>query len=244
MSDKNLWRGIIPPGNAKIWRYMDFAKFISMLDKEALFFSGADKLGDPFEGSFPKANINKRRGVWTTQISGNAPPSLSEYYRLFVQRTAINCWHLNDYESDAMWKLYLKSGEGIAIQSSIGRLIASLKKYAQSKIYVYRVEYVDYETFKIPEDSLSPYFYKRISFKHENELRAVIQIDREGQINADKIPFINGVYVPVDLEKLIERVYVSPTCPDWQKEATQSIIDQYELDRRVRRSKLSEQPKY
>lgn len=74
--------------------------------------------------------------------------------------------------------------------------------------------------------------------------RAVIQKDREGQINADKIPFINGIYIPVDLEKLIERVYVSPTCPDWQKEATQSIMDKYELNRRVRRLKLSEQPRY
>ncbi len=36
---------------------MDFAKFISILDKEALFFSSADKLGDPFAGSFPKANV-------------------------------------------------------------------------------------------------------------------------------------------------------------------------------------------
>lgn len=245
MSSKNFWEGITPPRNAKIWRYMDFAKFISTLDKEALFFSTADKLGDPFEGSFPKANVDKRRGVWTTQISGaNAPPSLSEYYRLFVQRTAVNCWHLNDYESDAMWKLYLNMGEGIAIQSNVGRLISSLKKYTQDKIHMYRVEYVDYETFKIPEDSLSPYFYKRISFKHENEFRAVIQKDREGQIKADKIPFINGIYIPVDLEKLIERVYVSPTCPDWQKEATQSIMDIYELNRRVRRSKLSEQPRY
>lgn len=244
MSSKKFWRGITPPGNAKIWRYMDFPKFISLLHKEALFFSGADKLGDPFEGSFPKANINKRRGVWTTLINGNALPSLSEYYGLFVQRTAINCWHLNDYESDAMWKLYLKSGDGIAIQSSVGRLIASSKKYTQNEIHVFRVEYVDYDTFKIPEDSLAPYFYKRISFKHENELRAVIQIDREGQINANRLPFINGIYVPVDLEKLIKRVYVSPTCPDWQKEATQSIINKYELDRRIKRSKLSEQPKY
>lgn len=244
MGKKNLWRGITPPSEAKIWRYMDFPKFVSLLQREALFFSSADKLGDPFEGSFPKANVNRRRSVWTARINGDAPSSLSEYYRLFVQRTAVNCWHLNDYESDAMWKLYLKSGDGIAIQSSVGRLIASLKEYTQNTIYVYRVEYVDYETFKIPEDSLSPYFYKRISFKHENELRAVIQVDRESQINADKLPFVSGIYVPTDLDKLIQKVYVSPTCPDWQREAAQSIIDQFEVDRRVRRSKLSEQPSY
>ena len=29
--------------NAKIWRYMDFTKFVSMLDKSALFFTRVDK---------------------------------------------------------------------------------------------------------------------------------------------------------------------------------------------------------
>ena len=42
-----------PKDNSKIWRYMDFTKFIDMLDKSALFFTRVDKLGDPFEGSCP-----------------------------------------------------------------------------------------------------------------------------------------------------------------------------------------------
>ena len=109
---------------------------------------------------------------------------------------------------------------------------------------MYRVEYVDYETFRIPEDSLTPYFYKRISFKYETEFRAVIQRDREKRIKADKLSFNNGIYVPVDIDKLIERVYISPTCPNWQKDVTQSLLDKYGLNRRVRRSKLSQQPEY
>ena len=46
--------------NAKIWRYLDFTKFVSMLEKKALFFVRADKLGDQFEGSFSKANLELR----------------------------------------------------------------------------------------------------------------------------------------------------------------------------------------
>ncbi len=34
----------------RIWRYMDFTKFVSMLHSESLFFCRADKLSDPFEG--------------------------------------------------------------------------------------------------------------------------------------------------------------------------------------------------
>ena len=35
----------------KIWRYMDFAKFVSFLSKRSLYFCRVDKLGDPFEGT-------------------------------------------------------------------------------------------------------------------------------------------------------------------------------------------------
>ena len=38
--------------NIKIWRYLDFTKFVSYLDRKALFFTRADKLDDRFEGKF------------------------------------------------------------------------------------------------------------------------------------------------------------------------------------------------
>lgn len=38
--------------NAKIWRYIDFTKFVSLIDSQELFFARADKFDDPFEGSF------------------------------------------------------------------------------------------------------------------------------------------------------------------------------------------------
>ena len=43
----------IPPDDVVLWRYMDFTKFVSLLEKSALFFPRADKLGDPFEGYWP-----------------------------------------------------------------------------------------------------------------------------------------------------------------------------------------------
>lgn len=49
-----------PPKDAILWRYMDFVKFISLLETNTLFFARADKLGDPFEGSFPKKNATVR----------------------------------------------------------------------------------------------------------------------------------------------------------------------------------------
>jgi len=48
--------------------------------------------------------------------------SMSEINRNWPKFNAINCWHMNDHESAAMWKLYLKSDEGIAIQSTYRKL--------------------------------------------------------------------------------------------------------------------------
>ncbi len=40
----------LPENNPKIWRYMDFTKFMDMLDKESIFFTRSDKFDDKFEG--------------------------------------------------------------------------------------------------------------------------------------------------------------------------------------------------
>jgi hypothetical protein len=52
-----------PPRDPKatIWRYTDFTKFLSLLDSSALFFSGVDLLGDPFEGLYPSSNLELER---------------------------------------------------------------------------------------------------------------------------------------------------------------------------------------
>lgn len=38
----------------------------------------------------------------------------------------ISCWHMNEYESAAMWKLYAKSSDAIAIQTTFQKLCESI----------------------------------------------------------------------------------------------------------------------
>lgn len=38
---------------AVIWRYIDFAKLVSLLESQSLHLARADVLDDPFEGSIP-----------------------------------------------------------------------------------------------------------------------------------------------------------------------------------------------
>jgi len=228
-----------PPENeqAKIWRYMDFIEFVSLLDKKALFFARVDKLGDPFECSYTKA----------TRLTSVIHKGV--YFRLFAKNlvihTAINSWHINEYESAAMWKLYLQNNEGIAVQSTFNRLKNSF--LGEKEIRIGKVQYIDYETAIIQDDN---FFYaflnKRKSFEHERELRAIVSVTptAEGITDFSKPTIDNGIYIPVNLDSLIENIYVAPTCPKWINELIISITNKYELNTDVLQSKLDEKPIY
>jgi len=224
--------------NVQIWRYMDFTKFVSLLDKSALFFSRVDRLDDPFEGSYSKANIPLRPIVYDTQE--NELKGLSELIQRARELFAVNCWHLNDYESAAMWKLYLKSGGGIAIRSTFNRLKNCLMDETPD-VYIGEVKYIDYERDFMGEGNvLSPLMYKRESFEHERELRAVVQVPSEN----GKALFSDGLFISVDLDTLIDKIYLAPTSPKWLFELVESMTRKYGLDKEVIQSSLDDVPVY
>ncbi len=53
----------IQPANeeVKVWRYIDFTKLVSLIDTRRLYFTRADRFEDPFEGSWPKINVEARK---------------------------------------------------------------------------------------------------------------------------------------------------------------------------------------
>jgi len=224
--------------NAVIWRYLDFTKFVSLIDRKALFFCRSDLLGDPFEGSFAKLN-QQMRPIWYGDTFPKMKAQLENVFQKFRYLTFLNCWNQSEYESDAMWKLYLDGKNGIAIQSTYKKLVNSFDN--SDNIYVGEVLYIDYDKAVIPENNLFwPYVHKRKSFEHEKELRAVIQ--DISNMNSPQPPDTTGIYVPVSLETLIENIYVSPTSQDWFDELVRSILKKYKLKKSVKSSKLSERP--
>jgi hypothetical protein len=51
--------------------------------------------------------------------------------RFYSHCYSISCWHQNKKESDAMWALYARREAGIALKSSVGRL---LETFAESPL--------------------------------------------------------------------------------------------------------------
>jgi hypothetical protein len=234
----------------KVWRYMDFTKFLSLLESRSLYFTRADKFEDPFEGSYPKANVLSRllvpnevplehREKFMQAMSG-----LADSNRQWPRYTAINCWHLNNHESAAMWRLYLKSNEGIAIQTTFQKLRDSFS-ITQDDIYLGQVSYIDYEIDWFESGNiLNPFVHKRKSFEHEKEVRAVVMKWPTDPFDFAKDTIGQGLLIPVDMNILVEKIYVSPDAPSWFASLVRSVVGRYNLNYEVTQSDLNQQPLY
>lgn len=226
---------------------MDFTKFVSILDRQELFFVRSDKLNDGHEGSYSYFNIKNRPNVYKGKGSEKLLELIPEIGKNFRKFTFINSWHLNPYESAAMWNLYAKDDEGIAIQTTYKNLKECFNN-SDDNIFIGVVSYIDYDGEWMPEGySFYPYLYKRKSFEYEKELRAIIQKlppEKDGVIDLSQEASDIGMYVTIDITKLIERVYVSPTVPDWFHDLTKSIITKYNYGFDVLKSDLCRDPVY
>ena len=161
----DLWP---PPDDAVLWRYMDFTKFVSLLERDALFFSRPDLLGDPFEGSLSPVTS----AAFPQDLKAGPIRVQDIDFRQVGRIARVNCWHLGEFESEAMWRLYAREREGVAIKTVFTRFKDAF--VGEEEVVASMVRYRDYRTESIPYGNfLFPLLHKRISFQHEREVRAL-----------------------------------------------------------------------
>jgi len=254
-----------PPegGDATIWRYMDLAKFLSILDTSSLYFVRMNRLAeiDPYEGYYPTENLtfedfDRRVFAFGREKDPNLvhemferdKKSRTEFMKVNQTLVFVNSWHVQAYESAAMWSQYLKSQDGIAVQSTYKNLIASIAQYEEYEINIGMVQYVDYKKEVIPMNwSLTPFMCKRKSFEHERELRCFLHLfNRRFLLQCDpeleKFKEVYGIHVPVDLKVLIGAVYLAPTSPIWVRKLLESLMRKFNLEKPVLQSDLASVP--
>lgn len=228
---------------------MDFAKFVSLLDSAALFFSRADCLSDPWEGATSIANLGARVAQFRDATNAQDAELVAQEHTTFMRalrlHTFLNCWHLNAVESAAMWQLYAREDAGIAIRSTVKRLASCFGNETDwFEVYIGKVKYIDYGQTSIPEgNTFFPFLHKRSSFRHEQELRAVIQVVLPGGAPlADAEPYADGLLVEAHLPTLIEAIHISPTADRWMSDLVEDVLRKYGLEVPVRRSSLASDP--
>lgn len=124
---------------------------------------------------------------------------------------AASCWHRNMTESEAMWRIYVPSGSGVAIRTTAKRLREAVElSSSDGTLGVFEVEYTD-DAYVSDSNLYRAVSLKRQSYLHEQEVRAVIW-PRSGLNFAQEEPdFAHGIDVNVnDLNLLITHIVVAP----------------------------------
>lgn len=212
-----------PPDSDVLWKYVDFTKFVSLLEREALFFANTERFDDPYEGYDPPRILRAGDRIGAEQFA--------DMLQDMKQHVLVDCWHRNEFESAAMWKLYSEWNRGIAIKTTVADLKASL--ICTEDVSIGSVEYLDYEEPWDQRSVLAPYLTKRVSFEHEREVRAISVAD-------DPTP--DGDYRRVNVDRLIGEIVVAPRSQPWLVELVGFVMKRYGLTAPVRRSTLAEPP--
>ncbi len=267
----------IPPIDVQLWRYMNFAKFVSTLETRQLFFTRADKLDDSFEGAWSEPTLRQldsliehgdNRG-YEDPSTGDKYTSEKETAQLWKQiiqghsqqarrYTLINCWREGEHESEAMWNQTPRHGGKyeLAIKSDLKSLAHSFPSNSQLPNIVARVQYIPYQTQKMPLSLAAPYFHKRIEFQDEREVRAIMSAtpyvpdpvhpDRSDVKAVDYSRDVCdvGLGYEVNPADLIHEVVVSPHAPSWLTELMVRVIERYEFRIPVSQSRLLGTPRW
>jgi predicted enzyme related to lactoylglutathione lyase len=115
-----------PDREAALWRYVSFAKFVDLIDRNCLFFSRADRMIDAWEGSVTSATITAaeralREGVPDSPQAERNLRKLREDEGIYRERMRmfilLSCWHEAAHESAAMWEVGHFQGAGVLTPS-------------------------------------------------------------------------------------------------------------------------------
>lgn len=243
--------------NQALWRYMDFAKFVAMMQQSGIHFTRSAKFDDRFEAA---AGLAIREAAWdehylqffrmavTTpppgystenmtdeEVDKEATSLLGDVKTAYAsaRNLLVSCWHSNRVESEALWRIYCSPGApGVAVQTSAARLWSAMENEKGANIG--KVNYIDFKQGFASGDQRI--FCKRSSLSYENEVRVVIPNDK-GQT-------LDGHLVNCDLGELIESVIVSPYAPEWFLKVVEETVSKFGYEFKIRTSEISETPFY
>lgn len=226
-----------------VWRYMPLSRFLEMLETSNLHFASPNQFEDPFEGAvavqpfgFP---VDRRYSEMDLVES-----AFAELRRL----TKVCCWHIEDYESDAMWKLYSESGKGVAIVSTPERMDRSLSPYrirpecGAETLWGGKVTYVDLIKSRLRVGDIERFYHKHRAFSWEREFRCAICLRMAEEFGVE-VPE-KGIFVQADMRELIQEVQIGPSLRPEDSDYVTQACESHRLGDRVHASSLLGRPRF
>ncbi|SEQ34555.1 hypothetical protein SAMN04488038_105297 [Solimonas aquatica] len=203
-----------------VWRYMSFAKFDWTIQNKCLWLCRADLLGDPWEMSLSGEQLRlviNRHPI--TPIGEAQRESAEERAKrilgLWRSRTFVCCWNKSQHESNALWKIYCKNPDGVALQTTHQKLESIKDRHSLHPV-----------TYPVPGSSNRTPTHtdlvtkKRPMFSYEEEVRIVFHDE------SNEAGTANGVRLEFDLD-LIESIRVHPEAGEAFFEVVTNIVQTY-----------------
>lgn len=216
--------------DVKLWRYMDLAKLISMLEQKGLWLARADTFRDKHEGRFPDEMKKLMEKAYEGFDKDDPSPvkDADDFQDYLLKNTFISCWHKNFDENMVMWEIYGRDNNAVAVQTTIGRLRLSIDPSSLTghSLLLNKVTYQSADQVAGELKYEECFFRKRPHFSHEEEVR--ISLDTYSRENpSKKTP--EGYKLPVDINGLIASILVHPDSPDWFVDAVRSIASKFDV---------------
>lgn len=244
------------PKDETMWRYMDLARFASLLATRRVHFTRASAYkDDPWEGycevalpKIPEELLERSPGH---QLYDVASQFTANEFQNAGDRVYVNCW-CRWRESMPMWDLYGASGTGVAITSSPKRFRQAVeagetrREQWAHRVVNYHDDIQSAEAIRrdlrervvqsgpLWQSILDLAFQKRSGFQAENEWRAALY-QPATQTAA-------GVDMQCDLMVLVDDVVVGPRAEPFVVDVVKDLLARYELDKLARHSNLLQRP--
>lgn len=222
--------------DTKLWRYIDLAKFVSLLDSGSLWLARSDTFKDQSEGRFPsemRVAIEKAYESFDNK-NDSLINSADDFQEYLCRNAYVSCWHKNIDENMVMWELYGRDSNAVAVQTTVEKLESNISKIESGglEFHLKNVQYSRAEDVKGKLNYSAPFFIKRPHFNFEQEVRVLLSTYSAIAPNKDT-PL--GVMVKLNVVEAIEKILVHPDSQDWFVKVVQSISAKYGLSAPVER---------
>lgn len=222
-------------------RYLDMSRYLGFLQSKSLYLARADRFEDKFEGSFtPSVRAAIRKAYKDNRIAF----TYENFKRELRGSVYVSCWTLGLDDNMALWAMYGKPENTIAVTTTVGRMRAALKAWScpsATPVSLVKVEYI--KPWRDPKVEVVPYSnifrYKVTAYSFEQEVRVIL--DRHG-VNFGANDKDEGVLLPIAPAKFIRSIVVSPLAGRSFRNLVAEVTSRYGIVAQVRLSKLAMSP--
>ena len=218
-----------PEDITTLWRYMSFAKFCSLLERRALFFSLVGDMEDRYEGFiYPPAPREPSDHLQQAEQDSH------DYLRKIARAALVSCWTDSRYESHLMWTAGGRSGSPYHLPRFAR--VDALRCRTASHVRTGQIR-------RLPPSEVSrfgsPLFHKRRS---ENVVSSYLVRQWIGtllDVTLDPdVAELRGRYIPVNLGILVKEVVVPSHAAPWFAEVVKSAVQRSSVTASVTQSAI------